>query len=272
MQVFRIIAALAVILLSTTGTAALERVQVGDVIGNPVRYRDVRVKLMGQVTKTEVNPASLNEVTYTLQDSSGHVIRVKTLSPPELDSWVYVVGTVLQDDAASKPYLIEIKHGPPGPPLSILIGSGVVLVAAALVLAYFMFIPRPVPKKHHTAKNQQTQGVERRPVITQVYRDDPVAMLIAVSGPHRGEVFRLYGGANTIGRDDNQTVQLSEDTTVSRRHARIDANDGALLIVNESSTNPTRVAGQDVEKRELSDGDIIQIGSTRLKVSIVSGE
>lgn len=262
------------ILIFTIGLAlpafALPRVPVEEIIGNPMRYDDVRVKVIGEVTKVESDPASPTGIIYTVQDSTNQVIRVKASAPPLLNSRVYVVGTVTQEDGASKPYLVELKHGDPGPALPLLLGAGGILIVAALVLSYFIFVPKPVlPKKQQSAGEPE---VERQPIITQVFRDDPVAVLIAVAGPHKGETFNLYSGANTIGRDDNQTVQLSEDSTISRSHARIAAGNGGLTLINESTTNPTRIDGQEVVERELTDGDIIQVGSTRLKVSIVTGD
>jgi len=260
-----------VLLVLVSGAAdAVPAVQVADIIGNPIRYRDVRVRLSGQVTKVEADPATPDGVIYLLQDSSDQVIRVKSLVAPNLDSYIDIVGMVLQDDANAKPYLLEIKHVPKGISLSVLLGIGGGLAATAIVLCYFILVPRPVNKKRVQKADDDDEPIERRPIITQVFRDDPVALLVAVSGPYKGEVFRIYKGTNTIGRDDNQTVQLMDDMTISRRQARIDANDGSLVIINESATNPTKIGGQDIDEKELTDGDIIQIGSTRLRVTVVS--
>lgn len=259
----------ALLFLISGAADAMPSVQVADVVGNPIRYRDVRVKLSGQVTKVEADPIAPDGVVYLLQDSSDQVIRVKSLVAPNLDSYIDVVGMVLQDDTNAKPYLLEIKHAPKGISLSALLGVGGGLAAAAIALCYLILVPRPVSKKR-VQRDDGDEPIERRPIITQVFRDDPVALLVAVSGPYKGEVFQVYKGTNTIGRDDNQTVQLVDDTTISRRQARIDANNGNLVIINESATNPTKIEGQDIDEKELTDGDIIQIGSTRLRVTVVS--
>jgi hypothetical protein len=252
--------------------AAIPTVRVSDIIGNPMRYRDVRVQLFGQVTKVEADPLTPNGVIYTLQDESDQVIRVKTLSAPELDSKIRLIGSIAQDDAVSKPYVLEIKHRKVDVPLPILYGAGGALALLALILIYLMFRPKPLQKQTRIASvSEDGPVIERKPVITQVFRDDPVALLVATSGPHKGEVFKLFRGANTIGRDDNQTVQLPDDPTTSRSHARIEANNGSLTILNESATNPTKVDGKDVTERELTDGDIIQIGSTRFRITVIQG-
>jgi hypothetical protein len=251
---------------------ATPSVQVSDIIGNPIRYRDVRVKLEGQVIKVESDPSAPNRVIYTLQDSTDQVIRVKTLVPPELDSYVYLVGTVIQENPASKPLIIEIKHTADRLSLSILFAAGGLLLLAAIVLLYFVLFPKPTAKKRKNAQKEEKNEpvIERKPVITQVFHDDPTAILVAMGGPYKGEIFKLYKGINTIGRDDNQTIQLADDLTISRNHARINANDETIILINESSTNPTKVAGEDVCEKELSDGDIIQIGSTKLRITVIS--
>ncbi|HOK52828.1 MAG TPA: FHA domain-containing protein [Armatimonadota bacterium] len=272
MQAREVILALVLVLSAAELSSAMPEVQISDIIGNPMRYRDVRVKISGQVTKVEPDPLAPNSVVYILQDERNQVIRVKSLVAPELDSHITVVGAVAQDSEAAKPYIIELKHTEAGIPLSWLLGAGGVLIILAGVLIYMILFPKPVKKKQQKSYQLSKEPeVERRPVITQVYRDDPVALLVAISGPYKGETFKLFKGINTIGRDDNMTVQLVDDPTVSRNHARIDATNGGLIISNESSTNPTAVSGQEVTEKELSDGDIIQIGSTRLKVSFITG-
>ena len=272
MQGRNLIFTLFLIIIVIGPVIAVPSVRVSDIIGNPMRYRDVRVKLEGQVTKVEPDALVPNGVVYTLQDMTDQVIRVKTLVPPELDSHVYLVGTVAQEDSASKPFIIEIKHTTAGLPLPILFASGGLLLLAAIILLYFVLFPKPAVKKRITVQKEEVHEpvIERKPIITQVFRDDPTAILVAISGPYKGEIYKLYKGINTIGRDDNQTIQLLEDPTISRNHARINASDGTIILINESSTNPTKVAGEDIAEKELSDGDIIQIGSTKLRITVIS--
>lgn len=272
MLTLRLTQVLVLLSLLSSSALAVPTVRVSDIIGNPIRYRDVQVQLSGQVTKVEPDPTTATGVVYTLQDDSAQIVRVKTLAAPELDSKVRLVGSVAQDDPQSKPYILEIRHRTAGVPISILYGSGGALALIAIILIYFMFRPASLKKKvQQKSMTPDESVVQRKPVITQVFRDDPVALLVATSGPHKGEVFKLFQGANTIGRDDNQTVQLKEDVTISRSHARIEAKSGSLAILNESSTNPTKVGGDDVTERELADGDIIQVGSTRLRITVIKG-
>ncbi len=63
----------------------------------------------------------------------------------------------------------------------------------------------------------------------------------------------------TIGRDDSNTVAL-HSTTVSRQHARLDAEGEHILIRDLGSTNGILINGQQVKQAHLSDGELFQIG------------
>jgi pSer/pThr/pTyr-binding forkhead associated (FHA) protein/subtilisin family serine protease len=68
----------------------------------------------------------------------------------------------------------------------------------------------------------------------------------------------------TIGRSAENDICLPE-TTVSRRHARIEWQDGAFVLLDLDSANGSSVNGQRVERRVLQDDDEIQIGQTHLR-------
>jgi hypothetical protein len=172
---------------------------------------------------------------------------------------------VYREDPQAKPYLDELKRGHAAPPLNLLVGAAGVLALIAFVLAYMLIWHRAAP----TRPSKSPGAPVRKPVVTQVFQDDPVGILTAVSGPHKGQTFNIYRGVTTIGREDDQTIQLLEDQTVSRRQARIVAEGEAISLVQESATNPTRVEGKPVEKCELSDGDLIQMGATKLRLSVL---
>jgi hypothetical protein len=172
---------------------------------------------------------------------------------------------VYREDQQSKPYIDEYKRGRAAPPLKFLVGAAGVLAMAAFILIYLLIWHRPAPSK----SSASSEAPARKPIVTQVFQDDPVMVLTAVSGPHKGQTFNIYRGVTTIGRDEDQTIQLMEDQTVSRQQARIVADEGNLSLLNESSTNPTRVDGSPVEKLDLSDGYLLQMGATKLRVSVL---
>ena len=88
--------------------------------------------------------------------------------------------------------------------------------------------------------------------------------LIAEEGPLSGIVLRFEEGAEwVIGRDPDVTSLVLEDPMVSRRHVIIHATSEGYLLENLSSVNPATQNGMIItDSVLLSEGDIIQIGST----------
>jgi hypothetical protein len=66
-----------------------------------------------------------------------------------------------------------------------------------------------------------------------------------------------------IGRLPECAVALS-DANVSRRHAEIRPHGSGFRLVDLGSTNGTTVNGMRITERDLSDGDVIVVGATRL--------
>ena len=89
-------------------------------------------------------------------------------------------------------------------------------------------------------------------------------------GGHASVVVREDGGERmvalssdtvTIGRLADCDVVL-KDKGASRTHAQLKRRDGTWTLTDLGSTNGTRLNGQTVQSRELSDGDTITIGTT----------
>ncbi len=77
--------------------------------------------------------------------------------------------------------------------------------------------------------------------------------------------YYLREGANSIGRVlEDRGLLLSEDSQVSRLHATVYLEGGAVRIVDEQSRNGTSVNGQRVKQSPLVDGDIVRIGNSFL--------
>jgi hypothetical protein len=88
--------------------------------------------------------------------------------------------------------------------------------------------------------------------------------LVAVGGVAMGQIFPV-AGQTSIGRDPGNGVPLAMDTTVSRRHAVIAAEDGSYVIRDQGSSNGTFVNGARVTESPLSPGDEVSIGGTRFR-------
>jgi hypothetical protein len=75
----------------------------------------------------------------------------------------------------------------------------------------------------------------------------------------------ISGAPVRIGRAPECELVL-KDTRVSRRHARLHARNGVLVLTDLGSTNGTRVNGHRVTEMALGAGDKIEIGDTSLMV------
>jgi len=85
-----------------------------------------------------------------------------------------------------------------------------------------------------------------------------------------GAVFTLSsGGVYLIGRE-GADIPLQDDK-VSRKHAEIGLyGPGGFVLRDLASTNGTRLNGKRIcEKAKLADGDLIQIGDTAIRFSVV---
>lgn len=96
--------------------------------------------------------------------------------------------------------------------------------------------------------------------------DGPV--LVVRKGPEVGERFYLEDGRLTIGRDPASGIFLN-DITVSRAHASLDIQNGAVTVADEGSLNGVYVNGVSVDKATLRNGDQLQIG--RFQMVFMSG-
>ena len=103
--------------------------------------------------------------------------------------------------------------------------------------------------------------VPRAPAITLEVREPGKAMrrVPVASGPIR------------IGRAPECELVL-QDNRASRRHARLAARDGVLVLTDLGSTNGTRVNGNRVTEVVLGAGDRVQIGETSLVVETAGVE
>lgn len=84
-------------------------------------------------------------------------------------------------------------------------------------------------------------------------------MVVREDGGER--MVALSSDTVTIGRLADCDVVL-KDKGASRKHAQLKRRDGTWTLTDLGSTNGTRLNGQTVQSRELSDGDTITIGMT----------
>lgn len=80
-----------------------------------------------------------------------------------------------------------------------------------------------------------------------------------LDGMERGRVFADIETPFTIGREEDNAVQLN-DERVSRFHLKVQEDAGQVILTDLESTNGTRVNGVPTTLRILQIGDLIAIG------------
>jgi predicted component of type VI protein secretion system len=90
-----------------------------------------------------------------------------------------------------------------------------------------------------------------------------VITLQVLDGVDRGKIFRDRPTPITLGREEGNVVQLN-DERISRYHAKIQEDQGQIVLTDLDSTNGTRVNGEPVQLSILRIGDRIALGRSVL--------
>ena len=91
-----------------------------------------------------------------------------------------------------------------------------------------------------------------------------VGWLVATSGTHRGEDFRIFDGKNVLGTAADCDIVVT-DPYLSAKHCTVRHENGNFVLIDLDSTNGTYVNQKRVTKMELIDNDTIRIGRTEFK-------
>ncbi len=86
---------------------------------------------------------------------------------------------------------------------------------------------------------------------------------LVLEGVDKGRVFRDLPIPCTIGREEGNGLRLN-DERISRYHAKVQFEDGDIIITDLDSTNGTRVNGSTVQIRRLRPGDQVSVGRSML--------
>src|ERR1700736_6990287 len=84
-----------------------------------------------------------------------------------------------------------------------------------------------------------------------------------LEGIDKGRVFRDLSTPVTIGREEGNVLRLN-DERVSRYHAKVQHDNGEIILTDLESTNGTRVNGNVVQIRRLRAGDRVCVGRSLL--------
>jgi len=82
-------------------------------------------------------------------------------------------------------------------------------------------------------------------------------------GPDEGKVFIVSGRAMVLGRAKGCDAVLHDDR-VSRRHCRLVPRGDGIVVIDENSANGTFVNGLLVQEQVLREGDVLDIGGSRI--------
>ena len=91
----------------------------------------------------------------------------------------------------------------------------------------------------------------------------PTVTFRVLDGIDKGRVFRDLPTPVTIGREEGNLLRLN-DERVSRYHAKVQFDNGEIILTDLESTNGTRVNNTVVQIRRLKPGDRISIGRSQL--------
>jgi predicted component of type VI protein secretion system len=86
---------------------------------------------------------------------------------------------------------------------------------------------------------------------------------LVLEGVDKGRVYKDLPIPVTIGREEGNGLRLN-DERVSRFHAKVQVEDGDIILTDLDSTNGTRVNGSAIQIRRLRPGDQVSIGRTML--------
>ena len=91
------------------------------------------------------------------------------------------------------------------------------------------------------------------------------AALVGLDGALAGQRITIPPTGLTIGRETDNML-IIPDPSVSRHHARLVFENGALVVYDLNSTNGVFVNEQRVSKQSLRAGDIVRFGGTRFRI------
>lgn len=94
--------------------------------------------------------------------------------------------------------------------------------------------------------------------------DEKLPCFIMIEGDYIGEIYPIRRALMIIGRGEDADITIS-DTSISRRHAKIEKIEEDYLISDLGSTNGIFVNGDKVSEWQLKDGDKVKMGRVVLR-------
>ena len=113
---------------------------------------------------------------------------------------------------------------------------------------------------------EATTRIVRRSSLDEGAGTDSTEILVTIYGEPIGRRYELREVAPSaiLGRDPEAALTIDDDS-VSRSHCEFQQLEDGWYVQDLGSTNGTYVAGEQIQRAKLSDGDHIKVGSTILK-------
>lgn len=156
-------------------------------------------------------------------------------------------------------------------------GAGIVAVLGFLLSRRKKTVPAPQPAAPEPTPDLHLAQAIVAPTdlavtfMPEVRPSGVPIKLTAVSGTQRGREWLTEVGTETvIGRSLNCAVVIDDDSEISSRNSVLSAEGGLLFVDDLGSTNGTSVNGSPIAgRRRAGDGDLILVGRTELRLTIL---
>ncbi len=160
---------------------------------------------------------------------------------------------------------------------SIAVDEALLVLKLAFLALLYVFIWRIVASAGRDLRaGQPAAGAQESVIlspadIAEFRRARPLPRLVVVTSPAlaEGRVIVIDSAPVSFGRATGNDIRLEQDTFVSGQHARFEARDDGLWVVDTGSTNGTFVNGERVgAPQRLEGGDAVRLGETELEVEL----
>ena len=93
-----------------------------------------------------------------------------------------------------------------------------------------------------------------------------------ISGTMTGSVRLMSTASFSMGRSPENEFVVINDPKCSRKHATIQWTENGCEIFAMSEANPIFINNQEVARGILTDGDIVQLGDTKIQFNLTTGQ
>ena len=91
--------------------------------------------------------------------------------------------------------------------------------------------------------------------------------LVLLSGEAAGSEYRLDRPVVKVGRSLDNDIRI-DDSSISKRHATFEFEDGAFRVVDHDSTNGTHLNQDPVRVAEMTHGDHLRMGEHAFRLVV----